>query len=98
MGKAIDEKHLDIQEIEKLKINLALANTEIKKLKKDIEILKKAVNIDVKNININKFSTWFCAKVSVCVMEVKSLSTMKSNEIGAKKKCMNKISKISKIT
>ena len=53
MGKAIDEKHLDIQEIEKLKINLALANTEIKKLKKDIEILKKAVNIDVKNININ---------------------------------------------
>ena len=32
MGKAIDEKHLDIQEIEKLKINLALANTEIKNM------------------------------------------------------------------
>lgn len=53
MGKAIDEKQLDIQEIEKLKVNLALANTEIKKLKKDIEILKKAINIDVENININ---------------------------------------------
>lgn len=53
MGKAIDEKKLEIQEIEKLKIDLSLANTEIKKLKKDIEMLKKAIKIDVKNININ---------------------------------------------
>lgn len=53
IGKSYWWKTFSIQEIEKLKINLALANTEIKKLKKDIEILKKAVNIDVKNININ---------------------------------------------
>lgn len=50
MGKTIDEKELEIQEINKLKVQLDLANNEIQKIKKDMELLKRAININNKDI------------------------------------------------
>ena len=62
MGKTIDEKELEIQEINKLKVQLDLANNEIQKIKKDMELLKRAINInnndikdaDLKDLEDNK--------------------------------------------
>lgn len=50
MGKTIDEKELEIQEINRLKVQLDLANNEIQKIKKDMELLKRAININNKDI------------------------------------------------